>query len=85
MVEFEKALEAMANRGKLWEAGHDRPYLEEWNAAEYPSKFKVPILHYFDEKGSLTQHLYYFRAKTRNIARKHAVLTWLFVSSLLKG
>lgn len=84
MADFEKHLEAITNRGKLQEAGHDLPHPEEWDATEYPSKFKVQTLHYFDGKGSPAQHLYYFRAQTKNIAKNDAVLTCLFVS-YLKG
>lgn len=81
MAESEKRLEAMSNRGKLQETWHDWPYPLEWDAVEYPSKFKVPSLHYFDGKGSPSQHLFYFWAQTGNIVKNNAVLTWLFDNS----
>lgn len=82
IAEFEKRLEAMANRDMHRKTKHDQPYPKEWDAAEYLSKFKVSALHYFDGTGSPTQYLYYFRVQTQNIAKNNVVLTWLFVSSL---
>lgn len=56
MAEFEWHLEVMENRWKLDEERYDLPYPSEWDMVEYPSKFKIHMLHNFDRKGSLSQH-----------------------------
>src|SRR3954462_14044315 len=64
------------------EVGATRPYLVEWDAVKYPSKFKVPTLNTFDGKGSAQQHIYYFQSRTRNLMGNDLVRARLLISTL---
>ena len=75
-------MEALTNWKGLQEAGVVRPYPTEWDLVPYPSKFKAPTLQAFDGKGSLNQHIYYFKAQIENVVDNDAILTRLFIGTL---
>jgi len=77
-----KHLETIANRSNLQEAGIVRPYLAKWDAAPYPSKFKASTLHTFNGKGSLNQHIYYFKSQTGSAVSSDAIMAHLVISTL---
>jgi len=81
MSELIKCLEALANWSNLQEAGVIRSYLVEWDASTYPSKFKAPILHIFDGKGS-PSYIFYFKSQTRNVRSNDAIMAHLFIGTL---
>jgi len=58
------------------------PYLAEWDTAPYPPKFKAPILHTFDGKGSSNQHIYYFKSQTGNVVSNDTIMAHLFIVTL---
>src|SRR3954462_6550632 len=62
--------------------GATGPYQVKWDAIKYPSKFKVPTLNTFDDKGSAQQHIYYFQSQTENLMENDLVRTRLFISTL---
>ena len=62
MNKLEQHLEALTNRKGLQEVGVVWPYPTEWDLVPYPPKFKAPTLQDFDGKGSLNQHIYYFKS-----------------------
>ena len=82
MSNLEQSLEALTNRDGLQDMGIVRPYLAEWDTALYPPKFKAPTLHTFDSKGSLNQHIYYFKSQTGNVVSNDAIIDRLFIGTL---
>ena len=48
----------------------------------YPPKFKALTLQAFDGKGSLNQHIYYFKSQTGNVVDNDAILARLFIGTL---
>src|SRR5436190_12827154 len=64
------------------EAGATRPYLVEWDAVKYPTRFKVPTLNTFDGKESAQQHIYYFQSQTGSLIGNDPVRNRLFISTL---
>src|SRR4051812_35986038 len=52
MKRLEEQVAALKTTTIRQEAGATRPYPVEWDAAKYPSRFKVPTLNTFDGKGS---------------------------------
>ena len=81
MQELETRLEAIAHRGELQEVGEVRPYPVEWDDTPYPPKFKAPLLHTFDGKGSPNQHIY-FKSQTGNVVSNDAILVPLSIGTL---
>jgi len=59
-----------------------RPYPAEWDLIPYPPKFKAPTLQAFDGKGSLNQHIYYFKSQTGNVVSNDVILARLFIGTL---
>ena len=84
MNELEKRLEAISNRSNFREVGVIRPYPVEWDSTPYPPRLKAPNLYAFDDKGSLNQHIYYFKSQTGNVVSKDAIMARLF-NGTLKG
>ena len=82
MNEFEKRLEAISNRCNVQEVGVVRPYPVKWDSSPYPPRFKAPNLHAFDDKGSLNQHIYYFKSQTGNVVSNDAIMPRLFIGTL---
>ena len=82
MNKLEKRLKVIANRNNLKEAGVIWPYPIEWDVVPYPPKFKAPTLQTFDDKGSLNQHIYYFKSQTENVVSNDAILARLFIGTL---
>ena len=82
MNKLEHCLEVLANRKGLQEEGVVRPYPAEWDLVLYPPKFKAPTLQAFDSKGSLNQHIYYFKSQTGNVVANDAILARLFIGTL---
>ena len=82
MNELEKFLEAISNRSNLQEVRVVRPYPVEWNSAPYSPRFKAPNLHVFDGKGSLNQHIYYFKFQIGNVVSNDAIMARLFIGTL---
>ena len=58
------------------------PYLPEWDATLYASKFKAPTPYTFDGKGSSNQHIYYFKFQTGNVVSNDAIMAHLFICTL---
>jgi len=58
------------------------PYRLEWDSVLFPLKFKPPMLHTYDSKSSLNQHIYYFRSQTDNVIDNDAFMARLFISTL---
>ena len=54
----------------------------EWDSVTYPPKFKPPMLHTYNGKGSPNQHIYYFRSQTGNIIDNDAIMVRLFIDTL---
>jgi len=80
--ELEKRLKAIANRINLQEVGVIWSYPAEWDVVPYPPKFKARTLQIFDGKGSLNQHIYYFKSETENIVSNDDILACLFIGTL---
>ena len=59
-----------------------RLYLVEWNIIPYPPRFKEPTLQSFDDKGSLEQHIYYFKFQFGNVVSNDAIMPRLFIGTL---
>lgn len=53
MNKLKNQFEVIANQGNLQEDGIIWMYPPEWDLVLYPPKFKAPMLHAFDGKGSL--------------------------------
>ena len=81
MSKLEQRLEALANRDGLQDVRIVRPYPAEWDTTPYPPKFKAPILHTFDGKGSSNQHIY-FKSQTGNVVSNDAIMARLFIGTL---
>jgi len=58
------------------------PYPLEWDSVPYPPKFKPPMLHTYDGKGSPNQHIYYFRSQIDNIIDNDTIMAKLFIGTL---
>src|SRR3954467_8674412 len=82
MKRLEEQAAALKTTTIRQKAGTTRPYLVEWDAVKYPSKFKVLTLNTFDGKGFAQQHIYYFQSQTRNLIGNDPVRTQLFLSTL---
>ena len=50
--------------------------------APYPPKIKASTLHTFDGKGSLNQHIYYFKYRTGNVVSNDVIMARLFSGTL---
>ena len=50
---------SLIKRDELKKVGMTHPYPLEWDSFPYPPKFKPPILHTYDGKGSPNQYIYY--------------------------
>jgi len=59
-----------------------RSYQTEWDLVPYHPKFKALTLQAFDGKGSLNQHIYYFKSQTGNVVSNDAILARLFIGTL---
>jgi len=85
-VEVIKGIQAqiasLAQRNELKKVGMTRPYLLEWDSVPYPPKFKPPMLHTYDGKGSPNQHIYYFRSQIGNVIDNDAIMARLFIGTL---
>jgi len=81
MNELEKCLEAISIRSNLQEVGVVRPHPVECDSAPYPPRFKAPNLYAFDDKGSLNQHIYYFKSQTGNVVSNDAIMAHLFIDT----
>ena len=84
MNKLEQRLEALINRKGLQEAGVVWPYPAEWDLVPYPPKFKAPTLQAFDDKGSLNQHIYYFKSQTGIVVANDSILARLFIGTLIE-
>jgi len=73
---------SLTQRDELKKVGAVRPYPLEWDSVPYPSKFKPLMLHTYDGKSSLNQHIYYFWSQTGNIIDNNAIMARLFVGTL---
>ena len=82
MSQLEQRLEALTNWKGLQEAGVVRPYLTEWDHVPYHPKFKAPTLQAFEGKGSLNQHIYYFKSQTGNVIDNDTILARFFIDTL---
>jgi len=58
------------------------PYPIEWDSGPYPPRFKALNLHTFNSKGSLNQHIYYFKSQTENIVSNETIMAHLFIDTL---
>ena len=58
---------SLAQQDELKKVGMTRPYPLEWDSVSYPSKFKPPTLHPYNDKSSPNQHIYYC---------SHKLATW---------
>src|SRR3954466_11052560 len=82
MKQLEEQVPALKTTTIRQETGATRPYLIEWDAVKFPSKFKVPTLNTFDGKGYAQQHIYYFQSQIENLMGNNPVQTRLFISTL---
>ena len=82
MSKLKQSLKALANQGGLQDVGIIQPYPIEWDMAPYPPKFKAPILHTFDSKGSPNHHIYYFKSLIGNVVSNDALMAHLFIGTL---
>ena len=76
----------LEQRLEVLEAGVVRSYSVEWDLVPYPPKFKALTLQAFDGKGSLNQHIYYFKSQTGNVvanmlARRPITLVLMMINS----
>src|SRR3954462_12547614 len=67
MKRLEEQVAALKTTTIRQETGATRPYPVEWDAVNYPSRFKMPTLNNFDGKGSAQQHIYYFQSQTGSL------------------
>jgi len=74
-----KRMNKLEQRLEVLEAGVVRSYSVEWDLAPYPPKFKALTLQAFDGKGSLNQHIYYFKSQTGNVVANDVILVRLFI------
>ena len=73
---------SLAQQDELKKVGMTRPSPLEWESVTYPSKFKPPTLHTYDDKSSPNQHIYYFQSQTDNIIDNDAIIVRLFICTL---
>jgi len=80
--DIQAQIASLAQRNELKKVGMTRPYLLEWDSVPYPPKFKPPMLHTYNGKGSPNQHIYYFRSQIGNVIDNDAIMARLFIGTL---
>jgi len=73
---------SLTQKDELKKAGITHPNPLEWDSVPYPPKFKPPILHTYDGKGSPNQYIYYFRSQTGNVIDNDSIMARLFIGTL---
>ena len=76
---------SLAQSDELKKVGMMRLYPLGWDSVPYPPKFKLPMLHTYDGKSSVNQHIYYFQSQTGNMIDNDAVMARLFIGTLKGG